>query len=231
MSARYSVYFAPADETPLATFGQRTLRRDVAGKPFATFDNDYSDKHVAERLSATPAHYGFHATLKAPFSLNAESSESQLLADVEFFASQQSPILLDTLQPRKLDGFAALTLEPDSLLVNQLASDCVERFERYRAPLREADIRRKLNAGLNELQRDYLNRYGYPYVKSEFRFHMTLTGKLDVSIDLPYTHWLEEQYRALVPSPPTLDRLAVFFQADRESAFVRMAEFEFTSSA
>jgi hypothetical protein len=28
-------------------------------------------------------------------------------------------------------------------------------------------------------QRNYLDRWGYPYVMEEFRFHMTLTGRLD----------------------------------------------------
>ncbi len=28
-------------------------------------------------------------------------------------------------------------------------------------------------------QQDYLHRYGYPYVREEFRFHMTLTGPLE----------------------------------------------------
>lgn len=63
--------------------------------------------------------------------------------------------------------------------LNQLANDVVVSFDRFRAPLRDAEIAKRRPERLSEAQRQNLDRWGYPYVFDEFRFHMTLTGPVD----------------------------------------------------
>ncbi len=226
MSARYAVYFSPDDASQLAAFGQRALGRNAVGDTIATTEGDFPDTRVANTLRATPAYYGFHATLKAPFSLSKNTDESLLLRDVESLANTFKPLLLSSLYPRVIAGFVALTLESDvTTAVNQLASHCVERLEAHRATLIEADIARRQVDSLSETQRHYLNTYGYPYVLSEFKFHMTLTDKINKGSDAAYIQWLEELFTTMVPGTPSLDRLCVFYQADRNSSFTRLAEF------
>ncbi len=227
MSARFAVYFSPDDASELASFGAYALGRDATGNATAASQGDYPDDRVASRLRSKPAHYGFHATLKAPFELSQLSNKSLLLEDVEALASNTRSISLHSLYPRALAGFMALTLKSDvNTSVSHLASHCVERLESHRATLSAADIARRQTGQLSDTQQHYLVKYGYPFVMSEFQFHMTLTDNLQDTTDTPYTLWLEELFKTRVPVTPELDRLAVFYQADRDTPFTRIAEFK-----
>ncbi|MEJ0097130.1 MAG: DUF1045 domain-containing protein [Bauldia sp.] len=49
-----------------------------------------------------------------------------------------------------------------------LEAAVVETFDRFRAPLNEGELARRLAAPLTERQRAHLDRYGYPYVLDSF---------------------------------------------------------------
>ena len=225
MSERYAVFFCPDDASDLAKFGYRVLGRTADGHNIALSNDDFPDRHLAASLSAIPAHYGFHATLKAPFRLSGDSTKAALLDAVERLACSQSSIVMHSLQVKMLSGFQALVFDPQPPSVANLAEQCVEQLEIFRAPLTDEDLRKRNPLHLSEIQRGYLGKYGYPYVMSEFRFHMTLTGPLHLTEHADYTHWLHELYRRLVPQTPVLDRLVVFWQPDRSTAFKRLAQF------
>ena len=42
-----------------------------------------------------------------------------------------------------------------------------------------ADLERRRKSGLSERHDTYLVRWGYPYIFDEFRFHLTLSNKLE----------------------------------------------------
>jgi len=228
VTARYTVFFCPDDLSALAEFGNRVLGRLPTGQRVSTSAGDFTDRVTAELLASTPAHYGFHATLKAPFELAENFSSSDFLAHVEQFAKQQQPITLHDLKPRALAGFMALAFEMQPIEVVDLACRCVEEFEPYRAELSQIDLDKRKPELLTEQQRDYLYRFGYPFVMQEFRFHMTLTGKFNVSEHTDYIAWLTALYDTLLSDPPVLDRLAIFWQPDRQTAFARIAQFPFS---
>lgn len=227
MSARYAVYFSPNDASPLALYGERVLGRRADGQSVAPTSAHYANPAQAKALSATPAHYGFHATLKAPFRLKADTTESQLLDEVATLASQLHPVLMQSLAPRVLSQFIALCFDEQPAAIGELAARCVEYLEPYRAALSDDEIARRNPDQLNDTQRAYLGKYGYPYVLDEFQFHMTLTGKLNPAENSDYIEWLNQQYRSMVPDTPMLDRLAVFYQPEKTSAFRRLAQFPF----
>lgn len=62
--------------------------------------------------------------------------------------------------------------------MSRLAAQVVRAFERFRAPLNEAEIARRNPEALSPRQRALLDEFGYPYVLDEFRFHMTLSARL-----------------------------------------------------
>lgn len=227
MSARYAIYFSPDDESDLATYGECVLGRNADGTSIGVSDNRYPVPAIAHELSATPAHYGFHATLKAPFYLAQGVGESKLLEAVEALANSQSAASMDTLSPRLMSGFMALSFSSQPPAIAKIAEHCVTSLEPLRAALSEEDIARRNPDALNDIQRQYLMQYGYPYVLSEFRFHMTLTGKLNTIEQSDYIAWLEQLYTKLVPEVPVLDRLAVYWQADKHQVFTRLAQFPF----
>jgi hypothetical protein len=92
------------------------------------------------------------------------------------YAETAAPAVMDGLEVSLLGAFCALTPAGGDAAVNALASDIVRHFEPFRAPPGEAARARRLRSPLTDRQRTYLDRFGYPYVHEEFRFHVTLTG-------------------------------------------------------
>lgn len=171
---RIAVYLAPPVGHPLAEAADRWLGRrpDPPRLPGLT-DTEWRD------LIAEPSRYGFHATLKAPFALADGRAEADLVAAARAFAAARSPLEAPALALRDLAGFLALLPAngADSRL-GALAGACVRAFEPFRAPLADADLARRRASGLSPDQDRNLVDWGYPYVFSEFRFHMTLTGRI-----------------------------------------------------
>src|SRR5262249_2220033 len=84
-------------------------------------------------------------------------------------------------------------------------------------PLTDADRARRNPARLTPRQRDYLERWGYPYVMEEFRFHMTLTGRLEANRASPLD-MLREGFRDIGIGRLSVDRIALFRQAASDQA-------------
>ncbi len=138
------------------------------------------------RLTEEPRRYGFHATMKAPFRLDEKHSESDLLSALMHFSSSAAPVVIPRLKLHALGPFFALVPDEPVAALNQLANDVVVAFDRFRAPLSEVEIARRRPERLSEAQRHNVERWGYPYVFEEFRFHMTLTGPVEEKIALAW---------------------------------------------
>jgi hypothetical protein len=72
---------------------------------------------------------------------------------------------------------------------------------------------------LTPRQREYLDRWGYPYVMEEFRFHMTLTGRLGDAKREAIRTILQERFASLEITTLSIDSIAVFRQNDADSRF------------
>lgn len=174
---RYAVYHAP-EPGPLADFAAGWLGWDpVAGERRAHPEIAGLPRPVAE-LTATPRRYGFHGTLKPPFRLAPGSSRDALEADLAALAAKLPAVALDGLALRRIGGFLALTPEGDTRALERLAAEVVMGLDAHRAPASAAELERRRAAGLTPAQEALLVRWGYPYVMDEFRFHLTLTGRL-----------------------------------------------------
>ncbi len=203
MTARYAIYFAPARDSVLWQRAQAWLAQPDL-----------------EALTVSARRYGFHATIKAPMSLALDFAEMD--AALEAFADESAPVMLDSLAPRLLDGFLALTTAPQPQALTDLAAATVDTFEPFRAPLSESEIARRLKAPLTPRQVELLHQFGYPYVLDQFLFHMTLTDRLPeelrASIVARATDWFAEA----LARPVLLDRLVVFEEAEPGAAFERL---------
>jgi 2'-5' RNA ligase len=118
-----------------------------------------------------------------------------------------------------------IPVEPTREL-EQLAADCVREFDSFRAPLTPDDRARRNPAKLSARQRDYLDRWGYPYVMEEFRFHMTLTGRLNAERRGSIVEMLRNRFARLQLGTLAIDRLALFRQQDVASPFRIIGEWQ-----
>jgi putative phosphonate metabolism protein len=177
MAQRYAIYFVPGAETALYRFGSSSLGYDCYTGHAIPFPAQAGPDWPT--IVRAPAVYGFHATLKAPFRLAPGAHENDLLETVRAFAADQPVIDGGRLTLRALGSFIALVPAVPSANIDQFAARCVKELDSFRAPLTADERNRRLDAGLTAAQIELLDRWGYPYVFDEFRFHMTLTGALD----------------------------------------------------
>jgi len=209
MFTRYAVYYAPTADSPLGLFGNSWLGWDINTAQTLARPTVENLPESVETLTKTPQKYGFHGTLKAPFELLEPDSVDALKQAVEGFAKTRSAFDMGPLQVSNLGGFAALTQrEPHTQLVT-LASECVMELDRFRAPLTQEDINRRLQANLSTRQEHLMRTWGYPYIMDEFRFHLTLTGKLTDDITSNVQLALKDHLAQILDSPVTVSDICL----------------------
>jgi putative phosphonate metabolism protein len=217
---RFALYFTPPPGSALARFGTGVLGYDCdAGVPVARRKLDGIDAARAAAATAEPARYGFHGTLMAPFALAPERSADELENALDGFARARAPVPLGQLKVAGIGAFTALVPDGGEDGVRTFAGDCVTAFNDFRAPLSAHDRERRLAARLSPRQVELLERWGYPYVFSEFRFHMTLTGRLPREEQARWQAALAAAFAPLTPAPVEIDAVSLVCQQDRDAPF------------
>ncbi len=218
---RYAVYFVPAADSDLYRFGSAVLQYDgYTGRPVAPPDECAADAARWRKATEEPRRYGFHATLKAPFTLAAACSETQLVSAFQSFAALGCKAAVIEPEIAALSGFTALMPVRANPAVDALAADCTTIFDAFRAPMSAQERARRLASGLNPSQIANLDRWGYPYLFADFRFHMTLTGKIEAGLRKPTVAMLRRVFlRMRGAKPIAIDRLALVRQDSPEAAF------------
>ena len=143
MSARYAVYYAPASTDALHQSVTPLLGYDaLIGKNVPQITPPDVDAALWKVLTRVPAHYGLHATLKAPFELRHPGMENALLRAVEV-ASRFLPFDAPSLSLAYL-GKEERVLRTRGrgrcLLLSFLERACVMDLDAFRAPLRTEDV-------------------------------------------------------------------------------------------
>jgi len=214
---RYAIYFTAAPGSALDRFGASMLGYDAYGGDDLPFPEGVTpDWHD---LTQDPRKYGFHATLKAPIALAPGKTEAELAAACESFAGSRRPIPVIEPVVDSISGFIAVIPATPSAELERLAADATKAFDSFRAPLTEHDRARRNPAKLTPRQRDYLERWGYPYVMEEFRFHMTLTGRLPAERREAVVAMLRERFAATGVGPLAIDAISLCRQETANSRF------------
>jgi putative phosphonate metabolism protein len=222
MSApRFAIYFVPERAGALYTFGAALIGYDCyTGGEIAQPADLGIDPAEWSALTAAPRHYGFHATMKAPFRLCAPGAEPELAHALATFVARREPVPPFEIELRLLDGFAALVPSRPFAPLDALAADCVAAFDGFRAPPTADERARRLAAELSAAQRENVDRWGYPHVFDEFRWHMTLTGRLPAARQASVLKILGERFSALGDGRiASIDRLALVRQDDPGARF------------
>jgi putative phosphonate metabolism protein len=216
---RFAIYFTPGTDEPLTRRAADWLGRDpFSGAPAEPPAVSTLTPAEIAFHTAAPRRYGFHATLKAPFHLNPAETEAGLADGLAGFAARTQPFEVKLVIGR-IDGFFALVPAAPTPLISRLADDVVESFDRFRAPLSEAEIERRNPDALSAEEFRNLYRWGYPYVFEAFRFHMTLTGRVGAGEADRVRAALDEVFGPLVASPVAIDGLALFAEPEPGAPF------------
>ncbi|MFT5450212.1 MAG: hypothetical protein ACI9DC_005417, partial [Gammaproteobacteria bacterium] len=174
---------------------------------------------LREATIHAPRLYGFHATLKAPMVLRPGLSESALRSAARDFASRAPRITGLRLQLSQVGRFLALTTTQPSPDLNALAAGCVLSFDAFRRPLQANERARRKPETLTDRQRSYLDRWGYPFVLDDFRFHLTLCSTAEPADLSRLRTVLAPALDSILQEPFAIDAIALVMQPTRDQPF------------
>jgi putative phosphonate metabolism protein len=218
---RYAIYFVPTAEHPLWDFANRWLGRNP--ETGAVSDCDMA-------VVAEPRRYGFHATLKPPFALAPGRKEADLAAALADFAGRTAPFDVPDMRVAKLGRFLAIVPGTHAPALHALADACVRDFDAFRAPADEAEIAKRRKGGLSAREDEHLLRWGYPYVFDTFRFHMTLSGRLDDATAIRLEAELGAATADMLKRPLAVREIALFKEPQPGADFALTRRFRLGSA-
>lgn len=218
---RYALFFSSPQDHELTSIAKAWLGRDAyTGQQIAhQTHGSLSAQRLAE-LTSAPGKYGFHGTLKAPFYLADGKSETQLLEAIAEFSSNTAPFQMPALKVGRLGPFFALIPDGDISALNRFTGEVVKTFEPFRAPLSEADYQRRRPENLSTRQRQYLRKWGYPYIFDDFRFHMTLTGPVPDTDADEVERVLQNLFATALNDPLFCQGLTLFVERETGEPFL-----------
>lgn len=225
MFKRYAIYYTPKTGAPLADFGAAWLGWDSANGS-ACAHPDVAGLDI-ETVTETPRKYGFHGTIKPPFRLADGQTVDELNDALAALCRTAEPVMLESLELARLGRFLALVPTGDASLLGALAARAVQELDMFRAPPTEAELAKRRAAQLTAEQDAHLLRWGYPYVLDQFRFHLTLSGKLDQSTIAQSEAALRPALERLALSPYRVDGLTLLGE-DQNGMFHQIHRYALT---
>lgn len=225
---RYAIYFTLPVDHPVYQLATVWLGYDVcAGRMIEDVEKDVYHRDLKDLAKHTtdPMRYGFHATLKAPFRLHEDRTVEELKSELLRFSQEYKAFKCKTLKIKTLNQFLALVPTKPCKKLQRLASDCVKLFDPFRAPLSSKEIAKRNPDKLNPQQMENLEQWGYPYVFDEFRFHMTLSNKLNKEDAKIVRKCLKELFRSFLKRPLKVDQISLFYQETIDKPFVLLKRY------
>jgi putative phosphonate metabolism protein len=225
---RYAVYFAPEPGSQLERFGAEWLGRDArSGEAVAQIACPAIGAERLIALTAAPREYGFHATLKPPFALAAGRRLDELENAFVAFARECTAFYAPPLELAEVGRFLALVPSAPCPELDALAERAVRFFDAFRAAPSHAELVRRRHASLDARESELLDAWGYPYVLDRWRFHLTLTERLDSSERTLLRAALEPMVAPLCRTELRIDAVTLFVQPGIDEPFREHARFVF----
>tara|TARA_B100001093_G_scaffold355004_1_gene339557 strand:+ start:186 stop:986 length:801 start_codon:yes stop_codon:yes gene_type:complete len=223
---RFAIYFAPEIDSKLHSIGSQWLGRDSSsGKSLKQpYIKGISSNYFCS-VTKTPRRYGFHATLKAPFRLNEDFTLMDLCSQIQRLSALSKTFYIK-LKVRKLGNFIALMMDPTEQKMQNLTSKLVENLDYFRAPLHQEEIDKRRMSTLTTSQDENLLNWGYPYVFNDFRFHITLTEKIQCRSDLESMVSAASSYfSGSLENTIKVGSISLFVQESSEADFLQIQQF------
>ena len=223
---RYAIYHLPAP-APWVEWATGWLGWDCVAGTTVAAPATTQDAHVHTN---TARRYGLHATIKPPFALATDRTAEELEAALARHCAACAPTPVGALKLSALGRFLALIPEEQNQALTDLAAQTVRALDPFRAPMTTAERDHRARPGMRGALQDNLDRWGYAHVMEAFRYHITLSDRLDTSLRDDVADALTEHLMPLVPSDTRLDRLALMGE-DEAGLFHALASYPLTGAA
>jgi len=223
MFTRYAIFYT-LPPGPLATFGAAWLGWDLA-RASAVAHPKIDGLDIAT-VTEAPRKYGMHGTIKPPFVLADGCTQTELQDALSLLCSDMQPVTLAALELTTLGRFLALCPVGEVTALNDTAARVVRELDSFRATMTEDELARRRAGNLTPAQDENLHNWGYPYVMDGFRFHITLTGRLDKQTLKETKLAVETLIAPLAPQPFLIDSLTLVGQRT-DGMFVEIQRYPF----
>lgn len=227
---RFAIYYAPSSSSLLWSLGRQWLSHNGPAEK-GIIPNSFSCFTAARlaEITDSPRHYGLHGTLKAPFRLAKHRDEEELHSCLNSFVRQHKPFVTPPLCLRLLNDFFCLCPERRSIEIDTLAAECVQVFDEFRAPLNQIELDRRKADALTEDEKHNLFTWGYPYVMEQFRFHITLTDRIDDEHERELLQTcLGDFFAPVLGEPLTVDGISLFVEPSPGEPFFCSRHYPFS---
>lgn len=212
---RYAICFTPPIHDPLSVAAAEWLGRNVySGDLCEQLSVVGCSAQDMAYYTAVPRRYGFHGSIKAPFPLADDKTESALLKAMMRFAGDITPFEIPDLEVSRLGNAFGLSPRVPCEPLTYLAARVVQAFDEFRAPMSEQEIDRLDTGKLTAPQFSNLHRWGDPFVMDEYRFHMMLTGPMTADMRTKMEGPLRTQFETLLAQPVKVASLALFIEPE-----------------
>ncbi|MHA6264548.1 DUF1045 domain-containing protein [Arenibacterium sp. CAU 1754] len=211
---RYALYYAPPADAAWARFCIGWLGWDMETGQSAQPPSLPALPVPLEDITDTPRKYGLHGTLKPPFRLAPGFDRNALEQACADLAAGLARVDMTGLDLARMGRFLALRPVGDETAMGNLAAACVRDLDRFRAPAPPKEVARRRQAKLSPEQDRNLMRWGYPYVMEQFRFHITLSGRLPKPVLDEVETVLSDLLVPQLPSPFAVDDIALVGEDD-----------------
>jgi len=209
--ARYAVYYTPQPGTALAAFGRSWFGRANDGVTLQAFSDAGLSGTSFAKLAVAPGRYtGLHALFRAPFAPRDGIGLDAIKTRLINFAGRRKPVETGPLTLSRSGRFLVLRPVEATPAVEWLAAQCVAAFEDFAAPPSDTEREEHSSPNLSDYQRLLLESFGDPYVLSEYRFSITLTGPLDAAHLERVAQALWPVLKEICASGVTIDGLSLF---------------------
>jgi putative phosphonate metabolism protein len=203
---RYALYYVPPANARWVRFATSWLGWDLETGTAPPHPQVPELSLPIADITRTPRKYGLHATLKPPFRLAPDQTREDLEIACALLAGSLAPVHLNGLGVTRMGRFLALCPARPDADVTGLAARCVADLDRFCAP---ATGRDRVHARLTPSRTRNLARWGHPHVMDDFRFHITLTGRLPEAELADATDALKRNLAPLLPATSEISDLAL----------------------
>jgi hypothetical protein len=154
-----------------------------------------------------------------PFAPLPGVGEAGIVDRLESLAGALARFDLAPLSVREIGTFLALVPEEQARL-GEVAELCLRAMTPLRVPATPEENEARRSSNLTPAQDRLLDEWGYPYVLAEFRFHITLTGRIeDPARRRRLADILSGLAAPVARRPRPVRELCLFHQPDRSAPF------------
>lgn len=217
--ARYAIFWLPPADSALARFGREWFGLCPEAGEVNAPERFGLPADLAAEAIARPRRYALHGTIVAPFRPAEGLNAATISKELRRFCARRAVLRTGPLRLARLTRHLALVPESGTAALDWLAADCVTHFHRFRAPTTPEDIARYTAERYTLRQQENARQFGYPFVLSDFRFHVTLAGPLTGEQLDHVEPALAAQLDGVIGAPLEIGSLCLLGEPDQAAPF------------